>query len=231
MKELTKVQKWISCVLKAVVILSAAAGTVMSACAGRDSFMGGGTVFMYFTIQSNIVIALISAIGLCLLAQNKTAGNVWYVIKFVGTVSITLTGVVFGFVLAPTLGAYAWNLQNTLTHVVVPVAAVIDFFVVAASVEIKRRNVIYVIIPPIIYAIYAGIGYVKGWEFAGGVHYPYFFLNWGSPAGAFGFSRELPFMGSAWWILVLLAFLLGVGHLYLIVADRIRKSRAAKKQK
>ena len=227
MKEFTRVQKWLSCVLKVIVVLSATAGTFLSAYAGRNSFMGGNMVFMYFTIQSNIAIALISAIGLCLLARNKPIGNVWYVIKFVGTVSITLTGVVFGFVLAPTLGAYAWNLQNTLTHVVVPVVAVIDFFVVMASVEIKRKNAIYVIIPPILYAIYAGIGYVQDWEFAPGINYPYFFLNWGSPAGAFGFSRELPFMGSAWWIIVLLFFLLGVGHVYLIVANQIRKKRKA----
>ena len=32
--------------------------------------------------------------------------------------------------LAPTLGERAWNAQNVLTHVVVPIASVIDFFVV-----------------------------------------------------------------------------------------------------
>ena len=227
MTAISRTRKTVSCILKLIVILAAVSGTLLSAYAGRNSFMGGSRVFMYFTIQSNIAIALICAIGLCLLARNKSVGNAWYVIKFVGTISITLTGVVFGFVLAPTLGAYAWNLQNTLTHLVVPVAAVFDFFIVAASVEIKRRNVIYVIIPPILYAIYAGIGYVKGWEFAEGINYPYFFLNWGSPAGAFGFSRELPFMGTGWWILVLLFFLLGIGYVYLLVADQIRKKRPA----
>ena len=144
-------------------------------------------------------------------------------IKFVGTISITLTGVVFGFVLAPTLGAHAWSLPNTLTHLVVPVAAVIDFFVIAATAGIKRKNVFYVIIPPILYAIYAGIGYVKGWEFSEGINYPYFFLNWGSPAGAFGFTNELPFMGCAWWILTLLVFLIIIGYCYLVIADLIGK--------
>jgi hypothetical protein len=141
------------------------------------------------------------------------------VVKFVGTVSITLTGVVFGFVLAPTLGANAWNIQNTLTLLVVPVVSVVDFFVIAPKARIKRKNVIFVIIPPILYAIYAGIGYVSGWEFADGINYPYFFLNWGSPAGAFGFTNELPFMGSAWWIMALLLFLVVVGNCYLAVAD------------
>ena len=149
-------------------------------------------------------------------------GNVWPVIKFVGTVSITLTGLVFAFVLAPTFWASAWNLQNTLTHVIVPVAAVIDFFVVCPAFDIKKRSTIWVIVPPLLYAFYAGIGYMRGWEFIEGINYPYFFLNWGSPAGAFGFSKELPFMGCVWWILALLLFLLCLGRIYLAIASRIK---------
>ncbi len=223
MNRLSKIQKCISYVLKTIVVLSACIGTLMSYLAGRDSFMGGSVVFMYFTIQSNIAIAIICAIGFCFLLRGKEIGKKWYAVKFVGTVAITLTGLVFGFVLAPTLGADAWNVQNTLTHLVVPVAAVADFFVTSTVNTIRKRNVVLVTIPPILYAIYAGIGYVKGWQFAAGYNYPYFFLNWGSEAGAFGFTNELPFMGTAWWILLLLILLIGVGYGYLAIADIIRK--------
>lgn len=211
--------------LKIVVFLSAVIGTFLSAYAGRNSFMGGSRVFMYFTIQSNIAMAIISVIGLCLLYKGGKVGQIWQIIKFVGTVSITLTGVVFCFVLAPTMGVAAWNIQNILTHVIVPVASVVDLFVVSKLIDIAKRNVIFVIIPPILYAIYAGVGYVKGWEFAEGINYPYFFLNWGSEAGAWGFSSSLPFMGSAWWILVLLIFLIVVGLIYLKLIDYFRKVR------
>jgi len=221
MNSLSANQKKISTLLKLIVIISALAGTYLSAYAGRHSFMGGTRVFMYFTIQSNIAIAIICGIGLYLMIKKGSASQIWYVVKFVGTVSITLTGVVFGFILAPTLGANAWNIQNTLTHLVVPLVSVIDFFVIASQARISRKNVIYVIVPPVLYVIYAGIGYVNGWEFADGINYPYFFLNWGSPAGVFGFTNELPFMGSAWWILVLLLFLLAVGYGFLAVADLI----------
>ncbi|MBP5194169.1 MAG: hypothetical protein J6126_05515, partial [Clostridia bacterium] len=51
----------------------------------------------------------------------------------------------------------------------------------------------------------------------------YFFLNWGSPAGAFGFTDELPFMGCVWWILALLVLLLVVGIVYLLILDGIKK--------
>ncbi len=223
MNNFSVTRRWLSLILKLITVISAAVGIFLSAYAGRGTFMGGGRLFMYFTIQSNIAIALICAAGIYLLIRNKPVGSLWYVIKFIGTISITLTGVVFGFVLAPTLGRYAWTLPNTLTHLVVPLAAVLDFFVVAATAGIKRRNVFYVIIPPILYAIYAGIGYVRGWEFSDGINYPYFFLNWGSPAGAFGFTNELPFMGCAWWILALLIFLIIIGYCYLVIADGIGK--------
>ncbi|MBO7633374.1 MAG: Pr6Pr family membrane protein [Lachnospiraceae bacterium] len=223
MKNLSVPQKICSYILKTVTVLSALIGTFLSYYAGRLSFMGGSRVFMFFTIQSNIAIAVICAIGCVMMLRGRDAGKVWPVIKFVGTISITLTGVVFGFVLAPTLGGQAWNIQNTLTHLVVPVAAVLDFFVVSTAFEIKKRNDLFVIIPPILYAVYAGIGYVRGWQFIEGINYPYFFLNWGSPAGAFGFSNELPFMGTAWWIVALLFFLLAIGFIYLLIADGIRR--------
>ena len=228
MTAMTKTKKRISFVLKLIVILSAAVGTVISACAGRSSFMGGSRVFMFFTIQSNIAIAILCAAGAFLLMRNRTVGNAGYVVKLVGTVSITLTGVVFVLLLAPILGNRAWNIQNTLTHVVVPIAAIADFFVAASGTGLKRRSVIWVIIPPMLYAIYAGIGFVRGWEFITGQNYPYFFLNWGSPAGAFGFTKGLPYMGCVWWILVLLLFLLAVGWGYVALANRLGK-RAGQK--
>ncbi|WP_287387580.1 hypothetical protein [Lachnospira sp.] len=109
-----------------------------------------------------------------------------------------------------------------LLKIIVFVSAV-DFFVVSHVGSLKKKDVIYVIIPPILYAIYAGIGYVKGWQFAEGINYPYFFLNWGSKAGAFGFTNELPFMGSAWWILVLFVFLILVALCYLAITNLIRR--------
>ncbi|MBQ6039522.1 MAG: Pr6Pr family membrane protein [Oscillospiraceae bacterium] len=209
--------------MKTVTLLCALLGTFLSAYAGRNSFMGGRAVFMYFTIQSNIAIALICAVGFGKLLRGKAVSDLWYIIKFVGTVSITLTGAVFCFVLAPTLSAGAWNPQNILTHVIVPTAAILDYFMTGISGNIRKRNVFWVILPPILYVIYAGIGYVKGWQFAAGYNYPYFFLNWGSPAGAFGFSDELPYMGCAWWILILFCALLLVGYLYLAIVDVLKK--------
>ncbi|MBR4346874.1 MAG: Pr6Pr family membrane protein [Oscillospiraceae bacterium] len=215
-------QRIVSYILKTVVIVSAAVGTFLCVYSGRNSFMGGLNSFMYFTIQSNIAAAVICAIGLYLMISGRKIGSVWYIVKFVGTVSITLTGAVYCFVLAPTMDN-PWNIDGILTHVVVPAASVIDFFVTVTSGTIKKRDTVWVTIPPLLYAIYAGIGYKLGWQFSEGHNYPYFFLNWGSPAGAFGFTDELPYMGCAWWILALLIALIAVGLLYLLAADLLKK--------
>lgn len=224
MKEESKVSgKFLaSSFLKIIVVVSAVLGTILSAYAGRHSFMGGKGVFMYFTIQSNIGLALICAAGLIMLLGNKNIPDWWYLVKFIGAVSITLTGMVFCFVLAPTMGAAAWNVQNILTHVIVPVVSVVDFFVTGTESNLKKYHIFYVIIPPLLYAIYAGIGYVCNWQFAPGYNYPYFFLNWGSPAGAFKFVSEFPFMGCVWWILALLIFLIFVGFLYLWILKLLK---------
>ena len=223
MTELSLVQKIISLILKFIVIISVTAGVIVSAMASSSAFMGGDTVFMYFTIQSNILMAIICLIGIFLMFSNNIYNKVWHIIKLVGTVSITLTGVVFCLVLAPTMAREAWTLGNILTHVIVPLSSIIDFFVVCSVMNIRKINVLWVTVPPILYAIYAGIGYARGWEFLEGYNYPYFFLNWGSEAGAFGFSDSLPFMGPVWWILILLAFLIIVGFVYLLIADAIRR--------
>lgn len=221
----------VSVILKCIVILSASIGTYLSAVSNSGGFMVGVKAFMYFTIQSNIAVALISAIGLIMLLRKKRIGNAWYVIKYVGTVSITLTGAVFTFVLAPTLGDKAWTLPNTLTHVIVPITFIADFFLIAVYGDLQKRHIPFVMIPPGLYAVYAGIGYLAGWEFLRGANYPYFFLNWGSPAGAFGFSDKLPFMGTAWWILALLGVLYGVGALYLWIVNLIKKRKKHKQAK
>ena len=213
----------VSLVLKVVIIISVVVGTILSTIAGRAAFMGGKYVFTYFTIQSNIGIGLICLIGFILLLSRKKIGNAWYVIKFMGTVSITLTGLVFCFILAPTLGDKAWNIQNTLTHVVVPALSIVDFFITGVHSQLKKRHVFFVMLPPLAYAIYAGIAYVNNWQFSVGRNYPYFFLNWGSPAGAFGFTRGLPFMGCGWWIIAILILLVVVGLLYLWILKLIKK--------
>lgn len=214
-------KKWIaSIILKCIVILAASVGTILTATG--TSGMGGVRSFMYFTIQSNIAVALISAVGLALMLSGRRFGSAMYVIDYIGAVSITLTCAVFTFVLAPTLGDLAWTFYNVLTHLVAPVAYIIDFFITAVYGDLRREHIGLVVIPPGLYAVYAGVAYAAGWEFLGGKTYPYFFLNWGSPAGAFGFIGELPFIGCVWWIAALSLLLVVLGAVYLWIVNKLK---------
>ena len=221
--KIPKNKRIVSVILKCIVILAALIGTFLSAGSGMGGFMNGSHVFMYFTIQSNIAVALVSAAGLVLLLRGKEISGVWYVLDYVGAVSITMTCSVFTFVLAPTLGDMAWTVYNVLTHLVAPIAFIADFFIIAVYGNIKKNHLPLVLIPPAAYGVYAGIAYLAGWEFLKGNRYPYFFLNWDSPAGAFGFSRELPFMGCVWWIAALGVVFMLVGALYLLIVYKIKR--------
>lgn len=216
-------KKIISLILKLIVFLAAGIGTFLSAYAGRKSFMGGNTVFMYFTIQSNIAVAIICLVGVHLMLANRKINHVMEIIKYMSATSISLTGLVFCIVLAPTLGVYAWNPQNILTHVVVPIAAVADFFVVGQKYSYRKVEALWAIVPPMLYVIYAGVGFICGWEFSEGITYPYFFLNWGSEAGAIGFSKQLPFAGPVWWITIVLGLLVLIGLGYFKILSALRK--------
>ena len=214
-----------SLALKLIVVVAATVGVYLSASGGSYAFMSGARVFMYFTIQSNIAIALICAVGAVLLLRGRPIRNGWYVIKFVFTIAITLTGAVFTFMLAPTLGDKAWDLRNVLTHVVVPITAIVDFFVTGICGNVQKKHIPYTLLPPLAYVIYAVIAFIAGWEFAPGKNYPYFFLNWNSPAGAFGFCKGLPFMGCVWWIILLSLLILGVGLVYVLILNKIKRGR------
>ena len=220
---LSRSQKVISIVMKCAIAVSVAAGILL--CfngVAQGGFMAGKSLFLYFTIQSNIAIALVCLAGIPALLCGKVSRG-WAAVKLMFTVAITLTGCVFCFMLAPTLSYSAWTPANILTHVLVPILSVADYFFVARELPLKRPDFLFSAIPPIFYVIFAAIGFVKNWDFGNGQNYPYFFLNWGSPAGAFGFMDRLPFLGSVWWILILAVFVLGVGYLYTAAAMKIRK--------
>lgn len=137
--DLSNKRKITSIILKIIVITSAIVGTIISYNSANE-FMSGSQVFMYFTIQSNLLMALVCLIGLCIIFTKKKINNIWSIIKLVSTISITLTGLVFCFVLAPTLGANAWNLANILTHVIVPICAIIDFFIIGLDSNYKKNT-------------------------------------------------------------------------------------------
>ena len=209
-------RKIASLILKSIVVLSVVAGVIIHVVADYRALL-------FFTTQSNIWIGVACVVGIALMLSKRQPSQWMYSAKLVFTVSITLTGVVYCTMLAPFLGAEAYTFSSTLLHVVVPIVSVADFFVYDYPAAYRKWECLTVTVPPFYYLAFAGVGYALNWDFGyGGQNYPYFFLNWGSPAGAFGFSSESPYMGVFYYVLILLAFVVGIGALYVLLARLMR---------
>ena len=209
-------RKITSLILKIIVVLSASYGTFLAVTSAPATIL-------YFTIQSNIWICVTCLVGLVLMIKKAEIKKWMYTVKLIFTVSITLTGVVYCVMLAPLNGDAAYTPVNVLTHVIVPAVSVLDFAVYDYPAVYKKRECLLATIPPFYYLAFAGIGYALDWDFNNGENYPYFFLNWGSPAGAFGFADEFPYIGVVYYVMIMVMFVIAVGALYILLAHLIKK--------
>ena len=219
-KQVIMSRKNTSLIIKSIIALSVVVGVIIQVFEIQSAML-------FFTIHSNIWIGITCIVGILLAVRNIPVKRWMYSVKLMFTVSITLTGVVFCTMLAPFMGDEAFTFSNILLHVVVPVLSVADFFVYDYFIEFKKWECVIATVPPIFYLLFAGIGYALNWDFGyGGQNYPYYFLNWGSPAGAFGFSSESPYIGVFYYVLILSAFVIGIAALYILIARRMRLNRA-----
>lgn len=202
-----------SLILKLIVVICSFTGVILGLIPNGPSGPNYNTL-LFFTTQSNIWIGMVCLAGFVGMLRNRNAGHTASVIKMMFTVSILLTGLVFNFMLAPIYGPSSYSLSSIFVHVIAPIAAVADYFLCCKSYTLRGRDAWWGIVPPLYYLCFASAGYALKWNFGGGAHYPYFFLNWGSPAGAFGFVKGFPFMGVMWYVVFLLLSLLLVSMLF-----------------
>ncbi len=224
-------KKWLSILFKTIVFLASTIGLILVICDIEVTYVGGIKGMLYFTNQSNLWIGLVCLAGIIIMImeriKQKSYVKPWMkIVKLIFTVAITLTGVVYCFILVPTMTEDPWCLTSVLTHVVVPVFAVLDFLVCDVDFSYKYKQSFWVLIPPVYYLIFAGIGYIIDLDFGLGVNYPYFFLDWGAPVGFFGISKELPhYIGMFYWLILMLGIVLGFAILYVKVSKIVNKNR------
>ena len=224
-------KKWLSILFKTIVFLASSIGLILVICNIEVTYVGGLKGMLYFTNQSNLWIGLVCFVGIIIMIMEKIKQKSYVkpwmkIVKLIFTVAITLTGVVYCFVLVPTMTEDPWCLTSVLTHVVVPVFAVLDFLVYDVDFSYKYKQSFWVLIPPVYYLIFAGIGYIIDLDFGLGVNYPYFFLDWGAPVGFFGISKDLPhYIGMFYWLILMLGIVLGFAILYIKVSKIVNKNR------
>ena len=184
----------------------------------RDGYSHWFRRLLYFTQQSNLWIGITSLIFAVMLILNKNNQKQMLAIsvfKYIFTVSITITGIIFCVLLAPFADYDIWTFATVLTHVVVPIFSIFDFFVNPYILKFDKKYRLFSIIPPFAYFVITTILCLLKVDFGRGDAFPYFFFNFYSVAGLFGFVKgSPPQMGSVCWMIFLLGFIYLISIVY-----------------
>jgi hypothetical protein len=137
-----------------------------------------GRLVSYFTIQSNLLVAIVTA----QLARDPLRdGPAWRVVRLAAVAGITLTGVVHFLLLRPLLDLDGADwVADKLLHMVVPVLAVVGWALFGPRPRIERREIRLTLIWPLAWLAWTlVIGGTTGW-------YPYPFLDHREEHGTIG---------------------------------------------
>ena len=167
-------------------------------------------VVSYFTVWSNILVLAVAF----LLWRDAARTGWWFVVfQHASLAMITVTGVVYAWLLAPLWDPTGWQrVADETLHYTVPFLAVVSYLVVGPRPRFTTRTLWAMLAIPLTYIVYTLIrspfidysqdGETRHW-------YPYHFVD----VNDLGYGRAL--INS----LAVLLLLLGVGALYLL-ADR-----------
>jgi uncharacterized membrane protein len=127
-------------------------------------------VASFFTIQSNVLVAVTSGL---LAADPGRDGRVWRVLRVDALVGITVTGIVYSTVLARVHEPEGWEqtTTNAAFHYIVPVLAVVGWLLVGPRPRIDRMTIGWSLLWPALWFGYTLLhGALSAW-------YPYPFVS------------------------------------------------------
>ena len=190
----------------------------------------------YVALVMKIVAVAASVYGMCRSFSGWMFFTYFtYIVKFMATISITLTFLIYLLVLAPTdprgfIGAYMGNGWGSLcVHFVCPVLAILDFCLFDYPYRSGKLHVLFSIVPPLCYVGgIVALAYM-GVRWNGTMYAPYNFLNFGAKTGWFGFDlsqigKETLGIGVAYMIAVLVIIFIGIGMAYLAIKN-VRRNK------
>ena len=163
----------------------------------------GRKAFVYFTVDSNILCALSSAVILVYSIRSLISGTefvlpVWAMLfKFTGTIAVAVTFFTVMFFLGPVMGYGAMlDGNNLFMHLTSPVFALLSFILFEYNPVLTKKNSLFGILPTLVYgAIYFYMVIILGVENGGWVDF-------------YGFNM------TGMWYLSIIGMLLGT---YLII--------------
>lgn len=217
-----------SIIIKSLLIIIALIGVYLSLF-GHDDFMTSIIGLLYFTIQSNIWIMTITIIFLVkdiisYVTKKPWSNNTLLIIKFVFTVAITVTFLVFFIMLAPSLPVkYLTSFNNLSVHFLVPILSIIDFFWFCEKINLKKFSFLYGCIPNLLYLIFALIiSTIDGITYSDGAKVPYFFMDY-TKLGWFRIGNGS--IGVFYWCFILCIAITLLAYLYQIIILRVKHKK------
>ncbi|NLG81502.1 MAG: Pr6Pr family membrane protein [Bacilli bacterium] len=212
----------LSLIIKSLIIIIGITG--IYATVTTSTFMISFKSFLYFTIQSNLLVVIITCIFLYFHYIEYKKGirkfnNHWLLVKFALTVAITVTFLVFFILLAPTLPkSYLLSYDNFSVHLIVPLLALVDFLLFDYQIDLSNFKPLIGLSMPLYYLIFALILSLFSIDFHG-QKVPYFFLNYEK----LGWLFEHDQMGVLIWVLILMMCISFLSYLLSLICKYLTK--------
>lgn len=193
-------------------------------------------IILYFTTQSNIWIMLIALVMVFYDLAKKAVPKAVYIIKYIFTVSIMVTGIVYNLILAPQYAIYfgsffkAYSMSVTLLHVVVPLLAFISYILFDENPFKRKFNLLGYTMPMLyfLFIIVLSIVSTNDYIFDGmdgsPSRFPYFFLDYINN-GWFTLTGNIAKLGVFYWFLISLVLVIVIGQLLRFTQRKIFQSK------
>jgi hypothetical protein len=130
----------------------------------------GVNFFSYFTILTNLFVAIVLVVSAINLIRRKPPTETDDIIRGSATGSIAIVGIVFGLLLSQMdSGMIPWT--NFVAHYLMPVIMVLDWLLHPPQSKLLLKHIWFWLIYPLTYLIYSLIrGAATNW-------YPYWFID------------------------------------------------------
>lgn len=180
----------------------------------------------YYTFQSNLLV-LIFFLILCIIntleiiSKKEFNLKILYLIKYIVTVAITITFVVFHTLISG--NTLIIHIANLIVHYIVPLMTLIDFLIFDKKYNIASNQVVFSLVYPLIYLLFILFRPKSGNPFInldGSLsNYPYFFLD----IDRFGWFQIHNGLGVFYWICLFLVGIIILGNIILLLKKIISK--------
>ena len=131
----------------------------------------------YFTYQSNMLVIVYFILDIINIVKKK--GTFYPRFKGAVTMSITITFLIYHFLLSPTADKYEGlgYIRNIIVHYIIPIMTIFDYIIFDKKGIYKMIDPLLWLIIPFVYFSFVLIRAKIGNPFSNGSYYPYFLVD------------------------------------------------------